>query len=71
MRIVIEINTNNSAFDDADGKEARRILSEVGDIIDNRAYFGPWDKNLKDINGNTVGFYKVIDKRERRSKEEA
>tara|TARA_R100000315_G_C5148338_1_gene84931 strand:+ start:204 stop:410 length:207 start_codon:yes stop_codon:yes gene_type:complete len=61
MRIVIEINTNNSAFDDADGKEARRILSEVGDMIDNHAYLGPWNKNLKDINGNTVGSFKVID----------
>ena len=65
MRIVIEINTNNSAFDDADGTEARRILSEVSDMIDNRSYLGPWNRKLRDINGNTVGSYMVIDNRER------
>lgn len=64
MRIIIEMDVDNSAFDD-ESTEASRILAGVGDMIDNHAYLGPWNKNLKDINGNTVGFFKVIDEQGR------
>ena len=64
MRIIIEMDVDNSAFDD-ESTEASRILAGVGDMIDNHAYLGPWNKNLKDINGNTVGSFKVIDEQGR------
>jgi|TARA_X000001382_G_C3128761_1_gene165638 hypothetical protein len=64
MKVIIEMDVDNSAFDD-ESTEARRILAGVGDMIDNHAYLGPWNKNLKDINGNTVGFFKVIDEQGR------
>lgn len=64
MKVIIEMDVDNSAFDD-ESTEASRILAGVGDMIDNHAYLGPWNKNLKDINGNTVGFFKVIDEQGR------
>jgi len=69
MKILIEIDLDNAAFDEEEDNhgnmnssiEAQRILSSVGNMIDNHAYFGPWNKNLKDINGNTVGSFKLVD----------
>lgn len=69
MKIVIEINVDNAAFDEEEdhygnvntSTEAQRILSNVGSMIDNHAYFGPWNKNLRDINGNNVGSFRLID----------
>ena len=58
MKLVIEINMDNAAFEDMPGFEAERILREfckeipydpaVGDVMD-----------LRDFNGNTVGKMEV------------
>ena len=75
MKIIIEIDLDNDAFwiseEVRDLKEAQRILSDVGNMIDGNAYFGPGrmyeaielmkNKTLKDINGNTVGSFKLVD----------
>ena len=65
MKVIIEIDVDNSAFDD-ESDEAQRILSGVGDMIDHHEYLSPWSKNLMDINGNTVGFFKVVDEQGRK-----
>mgnify|MGYP004452803983 FL=1 len=75
MKILIEIDLDNDAFwiseEERDLKEAQRILSDVGNMIDSHAYFGSGrmyeaieimkNKNLQDINGNTVGSFKLVD----------
>ena len=60
MKIIIEIDVDNDAFGGWDDKEAQRILTNLGKRIDNHGYFTP-NKNLRDINGNTVGFFKLVD----------
>jgi len=65
MKILIEIDLDNDAFwgseEERDLKEAQRILSDVGNMIDSYGYLGNPNKTLKDINGNTVGFFKLVD----------
>ena len=59
MKLKIEIDMDNSAFEDDPLEEARRsILS--GFAILRETDYGPRDHHrlagLKDINGNTVGY---------------
>jgi len=65
MKILIEIDLDNDAFwiseEVRDLKEAQRILSDVGNMIDSYGYLGNPNKNLQDINGNTVGSFKLVD----------
>lgn len=54
IRIKIDINTNNDAFDDI--SEFDRIMTRIkGELI----HYNAIDKNaeyrLRDVNGNTVG----------------
>lgn len=69
MKFKLEIDMNNAAFDKdfvgATG-EIHSILSNLNySIIDEMVYnknFTPDRINLKDSNGNTVGWMKVIGK---------
>lgn len=47
MRIVININTENSAFDNNKEEEVKRVVKGAIDSF--------YSKNLFDINGNNVG----------------
>lgn len=62
MRIAIEINTGNAAFEGRENQETGRILGELV-----RKLFNDWplrdiDENpLMDRNGNRVGSIKVTE----------
>lgn len=56
MKITIEINTDNAAFEDR-GQEIHRLLSVVQSKIIKGLCGGP----LYDFNGNKVGKFEVID----------
>jgi hypothetical protein len=60
MKLKIEIEMDNAAFEDGNGREAARILRDLADNIE------PWqlaageaNPSLRDANGNKVGTAKV------------
>lgn len=57
-KIVIEIETGNSAFTPEINREAGRIIAELADKIRDDVAIAPFP--LKDINGNTVGYLNFI-----------
>jgi len=58
MKAKIEINMDNAAFEDPTDGELGRILHDLADKI---AYSIPnYSINLRDVNGNTVGVFKII-----------
>lgn len=57
MKLEIEMECNNSAFDEDPTFEIRRILEEMLDKLDG----GMKEGYLLDINGNLVGEYKLKD----------
>lgn len=62
MKITIRIDTANDAFGgdaSAAGAEAARILTELAAKVDAMGLHKGDDRNLRDINGNTVGSMKV------------
>lgn len=68
MKIMIELSTDNAAFQESTGAEAGRILQDVAEIL---RYWATTpaeivDKfdggyKLRDINGNVVGHVTVTD----------
>ena len=58
MRLIIEIEMENAAFEYDPGAEVVRILRTVPQKVDWR---GENSTKLRDINGNHVGFAKVGD----------
>ncbi len=61
MKIKIDIDTSNAAFDDDNGgAEAARILRDLADRLEGSGVLARSDtKILRDVNGNTVGTYKT------------
>ena len=59
MKVKIEICCDNAAFDENAGLEVCRILHELSRNI--CVVHGGMKDTIKDINGNTVGFIKVVD----------
>ena len=58
MKLRIEIEMDNAAFEHAPGEEAGRILADVAEHL---RVDGPrYDRGLQDSNGNRVGFIKVL-----------
>lgn len=59
--MIIEFDTNNSAFDNSDGLHGRaeiaRILRNIADKVEE----GRVDGSIRDINGNRVGNWKLND----------
>ena len=59
MKLIIEIDTSNEAFDDAPGFEVARILRDLAGKLDTRSRQSLRDRaedlSLRDSNGNTVG----------------
>ena len=58
MKVKIEIECSNAAFDDLPGVEVSRILE---DLAENINFSGLEDGSIHDINGNTVGHIQVED----------
>ena len=56
MKLGIEINLDNAAFDTYPGDEVGRILKKYAQSI---SVLSDLDKKLRDINGNTVGTAEV------------
>lgn len=57
MKIVINIKTDNAAFEYDEGKQFRILRNTVLRIVN-----GEREGNLKDTNGNNVGNFKVTGK---------
>lgn len=55
-QVLITIDTENDAFEDAPASEVARILRAAADRIEQE---GDGDFPLMDINGNTVGAVKI------------
>lgn len=57
MKLVIEIELGNAAFEDAPGVECARILRELSDTLEHWGpEFSPRQcETLRDVNGNKVG----------------
>lgn len=59
MKAVIEINMDNAAFEEVPGVELARILRELAGRLDESGEVEPGYRNLRDINGNGVGFCQI------------
>ena len=56
MKIIIEIDTDNAAFEENVGAEISRILRKLATDIDTEEDFDDgFSKPLNDINGNACG----------------
>ena len=56
MKIIIEFNTDNSAFTEAFEYQVNKILEDVKISITADNLSG---KTIRDFNGNTIGSFKV------------
>jgi hypothetical protein len=56
MKLNIEINCENAAFEPEPGVECARILRKLADRLEKHVR----DYRLADYNGNVVGFAEVI-----------
>jgi hypothetical protein len=59
MKFQIEINIDNAAFQPSHEIELNRILMNLANTISLEQRM---DGNLRDLNGNTVGFWEISDK---------
>lgn len=57
MKIMIEFDTDNAAFENDRDTECARILRLVADRIAN----GETSGRLRDINGNDIGTWEAVD----------
>lgn len=57
MKYVIEIETDNAAFDIRPQDEVARILKELSERLERDVVSPP--ARLRDINGNTVGSVRI------------
>ena len=61
MKLTIEIEMDNAAFEDGNGTEAARILTRLAEKLADRGSVEYDDWTLFDVNGNVVGLAKVDD----------
>ena len=59
-KFTLEIDSSNAAFDPYAVDELKRILREVADTIE----VGSDGGNIRDVNGNTVGYWEFVDSQE-------
>ena len=57
--LKLKIDTDNLAFDQAEGQEVARILRGLADQVEHLDKLQECQLPLKDINGNTVGYYQT------------
>ena len=56
--LKVKINTENQAFDQ-EGQEVARILRGLADRLENLDKLQECQLPLRDVNGNTVGYYQT------------
>jgi len=61
LRIEVNLNTDNSAFDEDPAAEVARILRGMTDRIEQQHYTGGTNL-LFDINGNACGYFQVTER---------
>ena len=57
--LKLKINSDNQAFDQAEGQEVARILRDLADRLENLDKLQECQLPLRDLNGNTVGYYQT------------
>jgi len=57
--LKLKINTENQAFDQAEGQEVARILRGLADQVEHLDKLQECQLPLRDLNGNTVGYYQT------------
>ncbi len=58
--LEVKIETGNAAFAELnEGAHAAEILREVADRIEQESKLSEDSRGLKDLNGNTIGFFKT------------
>ena len=58
--LQVRMETIDAAFSDGnEGAEAARILRKVADQIEQESKLSKDNRALRDVNGNTVGYYKT------------
>lgn len=55
MTATIKVQMDNAAFEDSPSRELARILRRLADQVE----AGTKEVNLRDVNGNAVGTFKV------------
>ena len=58
IMLKVKINTENQAFDQ-EGQEVARILRDLADRLENLDKLQECQLPLRDLNGNTVGYYQT------------
>ena len=58
IMLKVKINTDNQAFDQ-EGQEVARILRLLADRLENLDKLQECQQPLRDLNGNTVGYYQT------------
>ena len=56
--LKLKINTENAAFDQ-EGQEVARILRDLANRLENLDKLQECQLPLRDLNGNTVGYYQT------------
>ena len=56
--LKLKINSENAAFDQ-EGQEVARILRDLADRLENLDKLQECQQPLRDLNGNTVGYYQT------------
>lgn len=60
MKFLIQVDMSNAAFEELDGSpELSRILRELADTVERGGVLRGDHVNLRDINGNRVGWATV------------
>lgn len=59
MKLKIEIEMDNAAFEESSGDECARILQVVAQDCKRGHILPEFERVLRDVNGNTVGKAKV------------
>ena len=57
--LKLKINTENQAFDQAEGQEVARILRDLANRLEHLDKLQESQLPLRDLNGNTVGYYQT------------
>jgi hypothetical protein len=58
----MQIETDNSAFDDNPASELARILRETADKLESGCYLsGLWENCARDVNGNVVDRLRITE----------
>ena len=60
MKLNIEIEADDAAFDDYPRREVARILKDLAGKTERGIYYDGREVPLYDLNGNKIGFCKIF-----------